>query len=191
MAASSAPVFTIGHSSRPLDDFLALLAESAVACVVDVRRLPGSRAFPQYDAPALEQSLAQRGMAFWYLPSLCGRRSAGEVEGLPRDDFWTHPSFARYAAWARGGVFRRGLDELIARAADTRCVVMCSEAVWWRCHRRIITDHLLARGIEVRHIMGPGKVVPASLTRGATVRDNDVVYAGADATGPDESGSTT
>ncbi len=170
------PIYTIGHSSRPLQEFLDLLAESAIACVVDVRRLPGSRAFPQYDQAALSDSLLAHGIAYWHLPALCGRRNAGEVRELPTDHFWTNASFSRYAAWAQGTEFRRGLDAFVERASQERCALMCSEAVWWRCHRRIITDHLLARGCEVFHIMGPGKAVAATLTRGAKVQDGEVIY---------------
>ena len=175
------PIFTIGHSSRPLDDFLALLAGSDIQCVVDVRRLPGSRAFPQYNADALVASLAGRSIDYWHLDSLCGRRSKRDLEGAPPEDFWSNASFARYAAYARGAAFAQGLDELLQRARRQRCVVMCSEAVWWRCHRRIITDHLLARGETVCHIMGPGKVTTATLTRGARMRDGEVIYPHADA----------
>ncbi len=180
MSSDAQAIFTVGHSTRPIGEFLALLKASSIQCVVDVRRLPGSRAFPQFDADALRDSLAHNDIDYWHLASLCGRRSAGEVRGLPTDDFWTNGSFARYAAWARGDEFRQGLDELIERANSERCVLMCSEAVWWRCHRRIITDHLLARGHAVSHIMGVGKVVAATLTQGAQVRNGEVIYSTTD-----------
>lgn len=176
MPPAELPIFTIGHSSRSIDAFLALLAESRLQCLVDVRRSPGSRAFPHFDAAALEASLAQAGIACWRLPALCGRRSAAEVRNLPVDGFWRNASFARYASWAQSEAFGRALDELLERAAGERCALMCAEAVWWRCHRRIIADHLLARGREVRHIMGPGKVVAATLTRGARTSHGTVVY---------------
>lgn len=168
------PIFTIGHSTRPIGEFLALLEDSRIGCVVDVRRLPGSRAYPQYDADALADSLAREEIDYWHLDALCGRRSAGEIAGLPTDDFWRNASFARYAAWARGALFRQALEALLERARDTRCVVMCSEAVWWRCHRRIIADYLLAQGVPVLHIMGPGKLVSAELTRGARIVHNRI-----------------
>lgn len=170
------PIFTIGHSTRPIGEFLTLLKDSRIGCVVDVRRLPGSRAYPQYDADALADSLACEEIDYWYLDALCGRRSAGEITGLPTDAFWRNAGFARYAAWARGALFRQGLEALLERARDTRCAVMCSEAVWWRCHRRIIADHLLAQGVPVVHIMGPGKRVSAELTRGARVIHDSVEY---------------
>lgn len=169
-------IFTIGHSNRPLEEFLGLLAESKIECVVDVRRLPGSRRYPQYDADALEHSLADRQIDYWYLPPLCGRRSKRELEGAIPESFWTNASFARYAAYARSDVFAQGLSELLLRARSQRCAVMCSEAVWWRCHRRIITDHLLALGVAVRHIMARGKIDEANVTQGARIEDGKVVY---------------
>lgn len=169
-------VFTIGHSSRPLEEFLRLLAESAIECVVDVRRLPGSRAFPQYNADALEASLEQQGIDYWHLEALCGRRSKKDLDGAEPEAFWTNASFGRYAAYARSDAFEQGLDEFLGRARTKRCALMCSEAVWWRCHRRIITDHLLARGETVHHIMGPGTVTLATLTRGALSRNGQVIY---------------
>lgn len=172
----STTVFTIGHSSRPLDAFLALLDESHMQCVVDVRRLPGSHSFPQYNGDALAASLTEHGIDYWHLKALCGRRSKGELHGAPPEDFWTNTSFARYAAYARSATFAQGLDELLQRARRQRCVLMCSEAVWWRCHRRMITDHLLAHGVTVCHIMGPGKITAATLTRGALVRNAEVIY---------------
>ncbi|MEO8361403.1 MAG: DUF488 domain-containing protein [Vicinamibacteria bacterium] len=176
MSDAAPCVFTIGHSSRPLDKFLGPLTESGIECVVDVRRLPGSRSFPQYNAEALAASLSASGIDYWHLPELCGRRTVGELDGAAPESFWSNTSFARYAAYARGDAFVRGLDELLLRAARQRCILMCSEAVWWRCHRRIIADHLIARGQHVFHIMGPGALVAASLTHGALTKDGGVIY---------------
>lgn len=176
MNHASSCVFTIGHSSRPLAEFLDLLAASKIRCVVDVRRLPGSRAFPQYNADTLASALQEQGIDYWHLDSLCGRRSKRELHGAPPEKFWTNTSFAVYATYARSAAFAQGLDQLLLRTREQRCAVMCSEAVWWRCHRRIITDHLLARGYQVRHIMGYNKVDSATLTTGATVRAGTVIY---------------
>jgi len=170
------PIFTIGHSSRPLAVFLDLLAASDIACVVDVRRLPGSRAFPQYDADALRDALAAVDIDYAHMTGLGGRRG----RTLPADDtrnaMWRNASFRRYADYALTEPFADALAELESRAARERCTLMCAEAVWWRCHRRIIADHLLAHGHEVFHIMGPGKVVPATLTPGARVNGETVTY---------------
>lgn len=153
-----------------------LLDESHVACVVDVRRLPGSRAFPQYDADALRESLAQAGIDYVHMTALGGRRG----RSLPADDMrnalWRNASFRHYADYALTPPFAGALQQLEARAEQQRCALMCAEAVWWRCHRRIIADHLLARGHTVCHIMAPGKVVPATLTPGARVENGSVTY---------------
>jgi uncharacterized protein (DUF488 family) len=171
-------VYTIGHSTRTLDAFVGLLGESGIECVVDVRRLPGSRAFPHFNAEPLSAALAAEGIDYWHATVLGGRRRAGEVVDAGADAFWTNASFRRYAAHARSRAFRAALDELQARALEQRCVLMCAEAVWWRCHRRIIADHLLARGCPVLHIMGPGQVDPAALTTGAAIADGEVIYPG-------------
>ncbi|MEO8361400.1 MAG: DUF488 domain-containing protein [Vicinamibacteria bacterium] len=97
--------------------------------VVDVRRLPGSRSFPQYNSDALADSLSASGIDYWYLLELCGRRTVGELDGAPTESFWSNASFARYAAYARSDAFARGLDELLLRAARQRSALMCSEAV--------------------------------------------------------------
>jgi len=169
-------IFTIGHSTRPITQFLDLLAESGIECVVDVRRLPGSRAFPQYDADALREALRHVGIDYWHLVALGGLRRAADAPAQADDTFWTNPSFRRYAAYARTPAFAAGLEALETRAMQQRCTLMCAEAVWWRCHRRIIADYLLARGHPVLHIMGLGKVVPALLTTGATVAAGEPVY---------------
>ena len=121
MFGVSTTVFTIGHSSRPLDAFLALMDESHIQCVVDVRRLPGSRSFPQYNGDALAVSLTAHRINYWHLKALCGRRSKGELHGAPPEDFWTNASFARYAA----GIARRSRRDWMsccnARAASVAC----------------------------------------------------------------------
>lgn len=169
-------IHTIGHSTRPLDEFIGLLQASAIKWVVDVRRLPGSNAYPQYNADALQQSLAEVGIDYWHLLELAGRRRASEVPASNEDAFWTNPSFRRYAAYAGTHAFRDGLQALEQRAKQQACAVMCAEAVWWRCHRRIISDYLLADGIRVLHIMGAGKVDAATLTKRARVIDGQLVY---------------
>lgn len=172
-------IYTIGHSTRKLAEFVGLLKESDIACVVDVRRFPGSRAFPHFNAEPLAAALAADGIDYWHATVLGGRRRAGEVADDSTDHFWTNASFRRYAAHARTRAFDDALDVLRERAARQRCALMCAEAVWWRCHRRIIADHLIARGHPVLHVMGPGQVDPASLTPGASVSaGGGVVYPG-------------
>ncbi|WP_256645427.1 DUF488 family protein [Thermomonas paludicola] len=169
MGSVPVTVHTIGHSTRPLAQFLGLLQAAAIDCVVDVRRLPGSRAYPQYNADALQHSLADAGIDYRHSAGLAGRRRASEVPLRATTTFWSNPGFARYAAYATTQEFRDGLHALEQRAARQACAVMCAEAVWWRCHRRIIADHLLADGFRVMHILGPGKIEPATLTKGACI----------------------
>ncbi|MGV8923649.1 MAG: DUF488 family protein [Thermomonas sp.] len=176
MGTDPTTIHTIGHSTRPLAEFIGLLQASSIQCVVDVRRLPGSNAYPQYNADALQQSLADVGIEYWHLPAIAGRRRAKEIPASAESTFWTNTSFRRYAAYAHTQEFHAGLQALEQRAARQACAVMCAEAVWWRCHRRIISDYLLADGIRVLHIMGAGKVDVATLTKGACVVDGQPVY---------------
>ncbi|HEU4666002.1 MAG TPA: DUF488 domain-containing protein [Dokdonella sp.] len=175
------PFFTIGHSDRSLADFIALLRASAIERVVDVRRMPGSRTHPQFDADVLSASLADAGIAYEHAAALGGRR--GKVEVAPDvNAYWSNRSFHNYADYALTAPFRAGLAHLLDAGHSNRCAIMCSEAVWWRCHRRIIADHLLAAGEAVAHIIGAGRVEPARLTPGAEVRaDGAVVYPAHDA----------
>lgn len=175
-SADSFPVFTIGHSTRPLPAFMALLEEQKIGCLIDVRRLPGSRAFPQYDSARLHQSLHDMGVAYVWAQTLGGRRARSLPADDPRNAWWQNASFRHYADYALGPAFAAAIARLERRVYKTRCAVMCAEAVWWRCHRRIIADHLLARGHQVLHIMGPGKVPAAAMSAGARYRDGVVTY---------------
>lgn len=163
------PFFTIGHSNRSLADFIALLHASGVRRVVDIRKLPGSRAQPQFNADQLAAALAHAGIAYQQLAALGGLR--GKAAGVPleRNAMWRNASFHRYADYATTPAFAAGLQQLLALGAHERCALMCAEAVWWRCHRRIVSDHLLAAGRAVFHILAPGRVEPAHVTPGAVV----------------------
>lgn len=176
MDSDPTTIHTIGHSTRPLQEFLDLLKAASIQCVVDVRRLPGSNAYPQYNADALQQSLADVGIKYWHLTAIAGRRRVSEVSASSESTFWTNASFRRYAAYAQTPEFHAGLKALEERAAQQACAVMCAEAVWWRCHRRIISDYLIADGLRVLHIMGIGKVEVATLTTGARVIDGQPNY---------------
>ncbi len=170
-------IFTIGHSNRTIEEFLALLGEQRVELVVDVRRLPGSARNPQFDEDELASSLSEEGISFRRAEGLTGRRPRsadvpGEVNG-----WWENRSFHNYADHGLSEEFRRALAELREWGAERPAAVMCSEAVWWRCHRRIIADHLLAHGDDVVHIMGGGRVQQAELSAGAVVgADLSVTY---------------
>jgi uncharacterized protein (DUF488 family) len=162
-------VFTIGHSTRTLSDFVALLRQVDVTLLVDVRSIPRSRTVPQFNGGTLPDLLAADGIGYRHLRALGGRRHHRKGSQPSLNIYWRVAAFRNYADYAETDEFRSGLDELRALARGDRSAIMCAEAVWWRCHRRIITDYLLADGTRVEHIMGPGQVVPATLTPGARV----------------------
>jgi uncharacterized protein (DUF488 family) len=170
-------VFTIGHSTRSFDEFLALLREPGIECVVDVRRFPMSRRHPQFNAEALAASLAGAGIFYGHVPALGGRRGK-RVDGKESPHtLWREESFRNYADYAETAPFRGALEDLLRLAREKRVAIMCAEAVWWRCHRRLIADYLLAAGVPVEHILDRGKIEAAVLTPGATVcPDSSILY---------------
>ncbi len=159
-------IFTIGHSTRTLAELMALLRQVAVDLLVDVRSIPRSRTNPQFNADALPEVLVDARITYRHLPALGGLRRRKERAMPSPNTLWRVASFRNYADYAATEAFRRGLDELRALARDNCCAIMCAEAVWWRCHRRIIADYLLAEGVPVAHIMGHDKIEPAKLTPG-------------------------
>ena len=161
------PFFTIGHSTRAIEEFLALLEAAEVKLVADVRTVPRSRTNPQFNRDLLPASLSLRGVAYEHLPELGGLR--GQQRDVPPDvnGFWDNAAFHNYADYAMSEEFRLGLDNLRELGHAARSAVMCAEAVWWRCHRRIITDYLIASGEEVFHILGRGHIEPARLNPAA------------------------
>jgi uncharacterized protein (DUF488 family) len=170
-------VFTIGHSTRGIDEFVALLRGAGVEVVADVRRFPMSRRHPQFNAEALGASLAEAGIAYRPMPALGGRRGARQDGTASPHTLWREESFRNYADYAETGVFGAAFAELMDLAARQRVAVMCAEAVWWRCHRRLIADRLLAAGLAVEHILEIGKTEPARLTPGASIRsDGTILY---------------
>lgn len=172
----SRPFFTIGHSDRSLPAFEALLQEAGVRQVVDIRRLPGSRAHPQFDSDALRDALGASGIGYEYAAALGGRRGRDPHVPDGVNALWRNRSFHNYADYALSGAFRAGLDALLAIGRERASTVMCAEAVWWRCHRRIVADYLLARGERVFHIMGEGRIEPAQLTAGAVPRPDGTIH---------------
>ena len=154
------------------------MREAGIERLVDVRSVPRSRVNPQFNADALPAPLAGAGIGYTHLAALGGLRHHPKGAPPSPNTLWRSAAFRNYADYAMTGAFRAGLDELCALAQGERCAIMCAEAVWWRCHRRIIADHLLARGVGVAHIMGPGKLDPASLTPGARpLPDGAILYA--------------
>jgi uncharacterized protein (DUF488 family) len=158
------PFFTVGHSTRPIEEFVALLTAAEVRLVVDVRTVPRSRTNPQFNRDALPASLAAHGIAYEHFGVLGGLR--GKQPGVNSDvnAFWKNASFHNYADYALSEEFRSGIETLRTLGHRARLTVMCAESLWWRCHRRIIADYLIAAGEAVFHILGPGHVEQARLT---------------------------
>ena len=171
----SHPFFTVGHSNRSIEEFIDILRDADIETVVDVRRLPGSRAYPQFDGERLRQSLEEVQIGYELVPQLGGRR--GRAGDMPDETngAWHNRSFHNYADYALSPEFHEGFDRLLALGKERRCAIMCSEAVWWRCHRRIIADYLLAHGEEVHHLMSRTHAEPAVPTKGAVFHDNGSV----------------
>ena len=169
-------VWTVGHSTRDLDAFLDLLAGSLIGLVADVRRFPGSRRFPQFNAEALAEALGRAGVAYRHYPDLGGRRGK-RAPGSP-NTAWRVEAFNAFADHMATPAFNAALDDLIARARDARTAIMCAEAVPWRCHRRLIADALIVRGWTVLDIIGPDKVDRHPLTEFARVEGPRVTYPG-------------
>jgi len=169
------PFFTIGHSNRSLEAFAGLLSSADIALLVDVRKMPMSRANPQFNADTLPRALEGFGVSYEHIAALGGLR--GKAKSLPSDvnGFWTNRSFHNYADYALSEQFHEGLECLRGEGHRRRCAIMCSEAVWWRCHRRIIADYLIASGETVFHIMGEGRLEQAALTSGAVVQPGGTV----------------
>lgn len=170
-------VYTIGHSTRPVGELVALLRQCAVDLLIDVRSVPRSRANPQFNAEALAPALAEAGVGYRHLRALGGLRHRPKGAPTSPNTLWRNEAFRNYADYAATPAFREGLDALLALAAEHRCAIMCAEAVWWRCHRRIVADYLLTQGVAVKHIMGPGKVEDATPTPGVEAQpDGTLVY---------------
>lgn len=170
------PIFTIGHSTRTLAELISLLHSQHITLLLDIRKLPGSNAYPHFNRDTLSPALAAAGIEYRWAEALTGRRPVSRTVPPATNAWWRNRSFHNYADYALGREFAAALDETCCVAGrGDRVVLMCAEAVWWRCHRRIIADHLLARGECVVHIMGEGKVVDAKLSEGARVGPGGVV----------------
>ena len=161
------PFFTIGHSRRSVPDLVDLLRRAEVRLLVDVRTLPRSRANPQFNREVLASSLAREEIGYEHMAALGGLRGKQRRAAVPPNTYWENDSFRNYADYALTDGFRDGLDRLRELGRDRRVAIMCAEAVWWRCHRRIIADYLLAAGEAVFHILGPRKIEQATMTPAA------------------------
>ena len=177
--SGSSPFYTVGHSTRSVAELAGLLREAGADLVVDVRTVPRSRTNPQFNADALPAALAAHRIGYRHLRRLGGLRGRRKDQAPSRNDFWENASFRNYADHTATPEFREGMAELRDLGRAHTCAVMCAEAVWWRCHRRIVTDYLLAGGDEVFHIMGPGKIERASMNPAAVQEpDGTLAYPG-------------
>ena len=171
--AAPARIWTIGHSTRPLEDFLAVLSAHSLQAIADVRRFPGSKRHPHFAREALERSLPAAGIEYLWLPQLGGRRR-------PRPDSpntgWRNEAFRGYADHIASAEFAQGLALLLELAAGRRTAIMCSEMLWWRCHRSLVSDVLKARGIEVLHVTDAGPPKPHPWTAPARIVDGRLDY---------------
>jgi uncharacterized protein (DUF488 family) len=171
-------VWTIGHSTRSVDELIALLAQVPIDLLVDIRSMPRSRTNPQFNREALQAALAAVGLGYRHLAALGGLRGPRKDGVASPNSLWRSGAFRNYADYAATNpAFRMGLRELQALADDHHAAIMCAEAVWWRCHRRIVSDYLLVAGLAVSHILGGGRMEPASLTPGAKPQpDGAILY---------------
>jgi len=166
--------YTIGHSTRSIEEFLAALETHGIDLVADVRRLPGSDRHPHFDQEALAETLGDHGIAYEYFDALGGRRSS-DLADSP-NAAWDNESFRAYADYALSGEFQDALEELIEFGDSHTPAIMCAEAVYWRCHRRIVADWLVARGHDVVDVFGPDRANEHDLTRFAVVDGGQVHY---------------
>lgn len=160
------PFFTIGHSTRSVGEFVDLLRPQKIDLVVDVRSIPRSRTNPQYNSEKFAKALAKLQINYVHMPTLGGLRGRTCEVAPEVNAFWENRGFHNYADYAMGEEFRSGLARLREMGHANTSVIMCAEAVWWRCHRRIIADYLIAANETVFHILGPNRIEQARITQG-------------------------
>jgi len=168
-------LWTIGHSTRSLDEFIALLKDNQIEVLTDVRHYPGSRKYPHFNVEPLQRGLHDAGIRYEALTELGGRR---KVQPDSPNMAWRHPAFRGYADYMQTDAFHAGIERLKALASEQRTAIMCSEAVWWRCHRGLISDVFKLNGTRVLHIMGPGAPSEHPYTSAAQVADGHLDYSG-------------
>jgi len=166
-------IWTIGHSTRPMEEFIAMLHSFNIELVADIRSFPGSRKFPQYNKETLQVSLPQSNIQYVHLKSLGGRR---KVKPDSKNTVWRNAAFRGYADYMETNFFKDGIAELEKLALKQRTAYMCSEAVWWRCHRSMVSDYLKVRGWKVVHIMGIAKDEEHPYTAPARIINGTLSY---------------
>jgi uncharacterized protein (DUF488 family) len=168
-------VWTVGHSTLAIEDFVHLLEGGEIQALTDVRSFPGSRRYPQFNKDNLQASLAANRIEYFHLPELGGRRRA-RPDSINMS--WRNESFRGYADYMETGGFEFGISKLLDLAAQRPTAIMCAESLWWRCHRSLISDYLKVKGIEVSHIMAGGKAEPHPYTSAARIVDGELSYRG-------------
>lgn len=166
-------IWTIGHSTHPLEEFLEWLKEYRIEALVDIRRYPGSRKYPHFNKDSLAESLPKNDILYYHFENLGGRRKA-KPDSV--NQVWRHPSFRGYADYMETEEFRSTIEELKTIAAEKRTAIMCSEAVWWSCHRAMVSDQLKADGWKVLHIMGKAKTTEHPYTKPAKIEKGKLLY---------------
>jgi uncharacterized protein (DUF488 family) len=166
-------IWTIGHSTRSQEEFLTALRSQQIEAVADVRKLPGSRKYPQFDQDTLAASLHAEDVAYHHFPDLGGRRKPRPDS---RNTVWRHPAFRAYADYMETPEFGGAIERLTRLANEKRTALMCAEAVWWRCHRSLIADFLKVRGRSVMHILDARKTQEHPFTSAARLVDNELTY---------------
>ena len=166
-------VWTIGHSTRTIEELVLTLQDVRIELLVDVRRFPGSRRLPQFGAETLRASLEASGIAYHWIAALGGRRRASAAGATSA---WRNAAFAAYAEYVETEEFAEGLGELLMLAGGARTAIMCAEILWWRCHRRLIADVLVSLGVGVVHLTTPGKGEPHRLAPPARLEDGRLTY---------------
>lgn len=160
-------LYTVGHSTRSAAELIELLREHGISLLLDVRRFPRSRRHPQFNIESLSSVLGASGIGYQHLEALGGRRKRWLTAEASPNTGWNVEGFRSYADYAMTPPFQQALQSLLDLGQRHTATLMCAEALWWHCHRRIISDYLLVRGVEVIHILGPAEAKPAALTTGA------------------------
>jgi uncharacterized protein (DUF488 family) len=173
MTEKTPQIWTVGHSTLSIDDFIAELQSQCIELLADVRRFPASRRYPHFERHALQASLAQAGIGYQWFPALGGRRPA---HADSHNTAWRNESFRGYADYMETPAFAEAIAELKAVAQSSRTALMCAEAVWWRCHRGLIADYLKAQGYSVTHILSVTKTEPHPYTSAASLVDGRLSY---------------
>jgi uncharacterized protein (DUF488 family) len=168
-------LWTVGHSTRSAEEFNEILAAHHIEALIDVRSFPGSRRYPQFNKQQLASSLPAKSIAYFHLPQLGGRRPARKDS---INTCWKNSSFRGYADHMESEEFRQGIERLLEIAGESKAAIMCAEALWWRCHRSLISDFLKARGVEVIHILDATHDQPHPYTGAARIVDGELSYAG-------------